>query len=205
MRCNTRSYVESTARRSPAWRRASPQSSRAHLVADWSSPARQTIRRLPLRRRAVVRAAAPERDPRRESAARGRRCGTADDRARDADHVRRSGRGAELSVPRQRRRAAGPRLQESLRTAGRVAREPPGSSHRHRRMPGPRGPAGCAERFLRAQHSGGSVVRGVDGAGESTRALQVAGEWPTRRNAGRISTAGARIRVVRVRAGWRTG
>jgi hypothetical protein len=41
----------------------------------------------------------------------------------------------------------------------------------------------AAERFLRAQHSGGSVVRGVDGAGESTRALQVAGEWPTWRNA----------------------
>ena len=34
----------------------------------------------------------------------------------------------------------------------------------------------AAERFLRAQHSGGSVVRGVDDAGESTRALQVAGE-----------------------------
>ena len=34
----------------------------------------------------------------------------------------------------------------------------------------------AAERFLRAQHSGGSAVRGVDGAGESTLALQVAGE-----------------------------
>jgi nucleotide-binding universal stress UspA family protein len=37
----------------------------------------------------------------------------------------------------------------------------------------------AAERFLRAQHSGDAVVRGVGDAGESTRALQVASELAT--------------------------
>lgn len=63
----------------------------------------------------------------------------------------------------------------------------------------------AAERFLRAQHSGGSVVRGVDAAGEST--ARAAGRWRIgQRGVTRShSTAGARIRVVRGRDGWRSG
>jgi hypothetical protein len=166
--------------RARTWSRAGPRP-RDRRSAD-----------VPLRRRATARAAAPERDPRRESAGRGRRCGTADDRARDANHVRRCGRGARRSVPRSRGLVAGPRHQGSLT----VAREPHGSCRRRRRMPGRRGAAGC--RGALPQSAAVERLR---------RRRRVHTRTAGRRRIGVRGEAGmARgVRVVRARGGWRSG